>query len=241
MGRVGLLAFVLGSIVSVNATFLLLVPFLHLPMSVVNAAVPYSLYLLILGSFHALEFFCTALYNGAVATSSSFVVDHSQAYTMAFLVATAEYALRTLYRLLISPGQISPPLTLINCLGLVIVASGQALRSSAMKECGSNFNHIIQTNDTKENHTLVRTGVYRVFRHPSYTGWFYWSIGTQLVLGNFLSSWGYAYASWKFFSKRIPYEEKTLEKLFGVECYDEYRNSTIIGIPFLKAAKSKVK
>ena len=27
-------------------------------------------------------------------------------------------------------------------------------------------------------------GVYAWFRHPSYVGWLYWSVGTQLILCN---------------------------------------------------------
>ena len=48
-----------------------------------------------------------------------------------------------------------------------------------MFTAGSNFNHVVQ-NEKSETHTLVTSGVYAWFRHPSYVGWFYWSIGTQV-------------------------------------------------------------
>ncbi|CAN0453530.1 unnamed protein product, partial [Hapterophycus canaliculatus] len=32
----------------------------------------------------------------------------------------------------------------------------------------------------EESHQLVTSGVYRFLRHPSYFGWFWWSLGTQV-------------------------------------------------------------
>ena len=36
----------------------------------------------------------------------------------------------------------------------------------------------------REDHRLVTDGVYAWFRPPSYVGWLYWSVGTQLILCN---------------------------------------------------------
>lgn len=44
-------------------------------------------------------------------------------------------------------------------------------------------------------------------RHPAYFGWFWWSIGTQMLLCNPVCIVVYAAASWRFFSQRIPFEE----------------------------------
>ena len=44
---------------------------------------------------------------------------------------------------------------------------------------GKNFNHIIQ-NQKQDGHVLVTEGVYALVRHPAYTGWFCWSISTQV-------------------------------------------------------------
>jgi protein-S-isoprenylcysteine O-methyltransferase len=48
-----------------------------------------------------------------------------------------------------------------------------------MFTAGSNFNHVVQS-EKSDTHTLVTSGVYAWCRHPSYVGWFYWSIGTQV-------------------------------------------------------------
>lgn len=85
------------------------------------------------------------------------------------------------------------------------MAIGQVVRSLAMAQAGSNFNHTVQV-ERREGHTLVTHGVYAVLRHPSYFGFFWWGIGTQLMLGNVVSLLGYAVVLWKFFSHRIDRE-----------------------------------
>lgn len=112
-----------------------------------------------------------------------------------------------------------------------MVAASQLARSSAMATAGASFNHIIQTSK-KENHVLITHGIYSVLRHPSYVGFYYWSIATQVLLGNALHAILFAVVSWSFFRKRIPYEEESLCKLFPVD-YPNYVRRTWIGIPFL--------
>lgn len=70
-------------------------------------------------------------------------------------------------------------LSWLSFLGLLMVLCGEGLRKAAMLTAGSNFNHIVQ-NEKAQSHVLVTDGVYSYFRHPSYVGWFYWSIGTQV-------------------------------------------------------------
>ena len=61
-----------------------------------------------------------------------------------------------------------------------------------------------------DGHELVTTGIYKHLRHPAYFGWFWWSVSTQVLLGNPLCTCAYAYASWKFFESRIYHEERYL-------------------------------
>ena len=109
--------------------------------------------------------------------------------------------------------------------------SGQALRSLAMYHAGSNFTHTIA--ETKvHTHKLVTSGVYAFSRHPSYCGWYWWSVGTQILMGNPVCVLAYSVYSWHFFRARISYEEYHLETFFG-QAYRDYKAKVGSGIPFL--------
>ena len=76
------------------------------------------------------------------------------------------------------------------------------IRSLAMVQAGESFNHIVQ-HSKQDTHKLISRGIYKVFRHPSYFGFFWWGVGTQLVLGNTVCLAGFTYVLWVFFAVRI--------------------------------------
>lgn len=82
--------------------------------------------------------------------------------------------------------------------GLILAVLGEGLRIAAFFTCKSNFTHIIRYRKSKA-HTLITNGVYSFFRHPSYTGYFYFAIGGQLMLGNFISAVAFVAALSNFF------------------------------------------
>lgn len=83
-----------------------------------------------------------------------------------------------------------------------------------------------------DDHKLVTNGIYKLVRHPSYVGWFYWSLGTQVILANPLCFIFYIIASWLFFRERIYMEEIALLNFFGDE-YLRYQQTTKTGLPFI--------
>ena len=123
------------------------------------------------------------------------------------------------------------PIYIISWIGLVLCIGGEAARKIAMLTAFNNFDHLIRTR-REEKHELVTSGIYSICRHPSYVGWFYWSIGTQLVLCNPLCAVAYTYVSWKFFDERIREEEMTLLHFFGEE-YEEYQSRVSTGLPWI--------
>jgi protein-S-isoprenylcysteine O-methyltransferase len=186
----------------------------------------------ILSIFHFLEFWTTAHYNTRAAQVSSFLLSqNSSGYNIAHTAALLECLLTSLlfpHRAWLSP-------TLCNallCTGVLFVVTGQAIRSAAMIAAGTNFNHMVQIKK-EASHRLVTTGVYAYLRHPSYFGFFWWGLGTQLLLGNALCFTGYAVVLWRFFSQRIVREEKLLVGFFGND-YVAYRKRTRVGIPFIQ-------
>ncbi|OJJ58853.1 hypothetical protein ASPSYDRAFT_151389 [Aspergillus sydowii CBS 593.65] len=183
--------------------------------------------------FHFLEYYITAAYNTRCADISAFLLSsNGWAYNFAHSSAFVECLLAYLFYPHESYFSFTAPVYGVKIqvvIGLFLMALGQSVRSLAMAQAGSNFNHTVQV-ERKEDHTLVTHGVYAVLRHPSYFGFFWWGIGTQLVLGNVVSLLGYAVVLWKFFSHRIDREERFLIAFFGDE-YVDYKNKTRVGIP----------
>lgn len=136
---------------------------------------------------------------------------------------------------------------------------GHGVRIAAFITAGSNFSHIVETGalvlpelcvyikyclanclpavacifaERRAEHQLITSGVYGTLRHPAYFGFFWWSVGTQILLCNPLCTVAYAVASWKFFSERIRYEEAYLRQFFGAS-YAQYRDCTTVGVPLI--------
>ncbi|KAG7478420.1 hypothetical protein MATL_G00080700 [Megalops atlanticus] len=183
-------------------------------------------YMCSLSFFHYSEYLVTAMINPHSLSLDSFLLNHSVEYTVAALSSWLEF---TMEKLLLPELKQCRWLSL---LGLLMVVCGEGLRKSAMLTAGSNFNHIVQ-NEKAQSHVLVTSGVYSCFRHPSYVGWFYWSIGTQVVLCNPVCVLGYTLASWRFFRERIEEEELSLILFFGEE-YLEYKRRVPTGLPFIQ-------
>lgn len=168
----------------------------------------------LLALFHYLEFDMTARYNPLDASISSFLLSsngiaYAAAHTSAMLELLLRYWLYSDYapNWLSLPFQIPRILPLIPPsltlgLGLILVVMGQLVRSDAMRTAKANFNHVVQWTKSA-NHVLVTDGVYGFSRHPSYFGFFWWGIGTQLLLGNRICFVLYAVVLWKFFHHRI--------------------------------------
>jgi protein-S-isoprenylcysteine O-methyltransferase len=160
------------------------------------------LFLGTLSVFHFLEFYTTAAYNTPSAYVSSFLLTNGDQYRQAHTMAFVE----TLVTSYFFPGwqtRVHTPLAI--AAGITMVVVGQTVRSVAMAQAGTNFNHMVQSRKN-EGHELVTTGLYAFFRHPSYFGFFWWGIGTQILLGNSVCFVGYTGVLWYFFMKRITRE-----------------------------------
>ncbi|KAI0480244.1 ICMT-domain-containing protein [Xylariaceae sp. FL0804] len=186
---------------------------------------------LALATFHFLEFWTTARYNTPVAGVDSFLLTANwPAYAVAHVSATLECLLTNV----LFPGRRWAPFYLAHVLlllGFIMVLVGQAARSAAMVQAGPSFNHTIQQR-RKDNHELVTTGLYSFLRHPAYFGFFYWGLGTQLVLGNVVCFFGYLFVLWRFFSARVRHEEAILISFFGDD-YIDYKKRVGTMLPFI--------
>lgn len=204
-------------------------------------------FLACLSLFHFLEFWITARWNTPSVRASSFLLyNNGKAYTLAHSMATLEILVSqfvpSYQGFLVWPQMI--------VLGMMLILVGQMVRSTAMAQAGTNFAHILVT-ERKEDHELVVDGVYAYLRHPSYFGFFWWAIGTQLLVGNKICLLGYTLVLWKFFNNRIRSEWlcqgvlwwykltiKSGEEMHLVGFFDkkyvEYRNRTGTWIPLIR-------
>lgn len=199
-----------------------------------------------LATFHYLEFDMTARFNPPDGKVTSFLLfNNGSAYTIAHTTAMFETIVRHWLRSSYKPDWLRIPFSftfptvfptvpsqVFALLGIFLVVLGQSMRSLAMAHAKTNFNHIVQSTK-KTDHVLVTTGVYAFSRHPSYFGFFWWGLGTQLVLGNHFCFLAYTFLLWNFFNRRIRAEEKHLIEFFGQD-YLTYRERVNVRIPFIQ-------
>lgn len=82
-------------------------------------------------------------------------------------------------------------------------------------------------------HPSPPTTLNSLLRHPSYFGFYYWALGSQLMMMNPVCFVGFAAALHHFFSERIQYEEQLLVRFFGQD-YKAYQARTQTGIPLVR-------
>ncbi|XP_030029836.2 protein-S-isoprenylcysteine O-methyltransferase [Manduca sexta] len=190
-----------------------------------NGCKVFGLYIMILTTFHFSEFMSVALTNPLTLSLDSFILNHSVQYGVAAVASWVEWAVEFYF---------FPEMKTcfwLSTIGVLMCIGGEILRKSAMFTAKTNFNHTVQF-VKKPGHELVTHGVYSFCRHPSYVGWFYWSLGTQITLLNPVCLIIYALASWTFFRERVYAEELTLLSFFGPQ-YVNYQKKVGTGLPFI--------
>lgn len=106
--------------------------------------------------------------------------------------------------------------------GIALIVLGLVLRWIAIFSLGRQFTVDVAIT---QRHQLVRTGIYKVLRHPSYAGSLLSFLGLGLAFSNYLSVTTIFVPICGAFLYRIHVEEKTLIATFGDE-YLNYRAST---------------
>ncbi len=114
---------------------------------------------------------------------------------------------------------ISAPWAMI---GLILLAVGLTLRWVAIITLGRLFTPNVAIH---QQHTLVRKGVYRHIRHPSYTGLLVAFLGLGFVYGNWLSLAVVVVPITAALLYRVHVEESALLAAFGQQYADYCRSS----------------
>ncbi len=155
-----------------------------------------------LSLFHYFEYQTTALFNPTAATVSAFLLSQNgRAYNIAHTLAFFECAIRWHFYPEVHMASATLQAVYMG-LGFMMMVLGQGVRTAAMAQAGANFSHIMRMKK-KSGHVLVIDGVYKWLRHPSYFGFFWWGLGSQIVLGNGVCLLGYVVVLWRFFRLRI--------------------------------------
>lgn len=185
---------------------------------------PLKLNVIFICLYHMLEFLTTARFNTLAVESDSFLLNDMDIYHVN-IAAVVEFLATTWWW-----GKYRS--TYITTIGLLLIIFGQSVRTMAMSTAQDLFNHQIQRK-RQDTHRLVTRGVYFYFRHPSYVGFFYWFIGLQLMMHNIVVGVVGTILLYRFFKKRIVYEEQYLIQFFNGE-YLNYMHRTRSGILFLR-------
>ena len=186
---------------------------------------PLYLYFITLCIYHYTEFFSVLLYHFKKLSCEYFLIDQSLSWIIATIISFIETILETYYF------NKYKKIKIFFIIGLIMTIIGQIFRIGGIYTGKKNFTHKISYEKKKE-HKLVKNGFFALSRHPSYFGFYLWSIGIEIMCCNPICFIGFTFILFYFFKNRILLEEKLLIQFFGEE-YLEYKKKVGILIPFI--------
>jgi len=113
--------------------------------------------------------------------------------------------------------------------GLVLMIFGALLRQHCFRMLGEQFTYRVQV---AEHGKIVKQGIYRWVRHPSYTGGMIYNLGIALALTNWTSTALVVVGMLVMYSYRVHVEERALLKVHS-DAYGEYMRHTKRFVPFI--------
>ena len=121
------------------------------------------------------------------------------------------------------------PYDLIRYTGLLLILAGIVLRFIAIRTLGRFFTVDLAIDP---EHSLVKKGLYKYIRHPSYTGSLLSFLGMGLSLNSWISTLVIFIPVLFAFIHRIRIEEKLLVEQLGMS-YREYKRQTKRLVPWV--------
>ena len=121
-----------------------------------------------------------------------------------------------------------PHSNLVGIIGLSICVSGAIIACWSRYLLGANWSLSVQE---KESHELIQHGMYKIVRHPIYTGLLLLFTGNAIIVGDYrgIIAVGIVFIS---FWWKLKKEEKVLTAIFKHQ-YTDYQKNTKAIIPFL--------
>ncbi len=118
---------------------------------------------------------------------------------------------------------------IISSLGLLLIVIGVIIRWSAVLTLKKFFTVDVTI---LKDHELIRSGVFKYIRHPSYFGLLIAVLGLGITMVNWLSTLIIVVPHAVIILLRINEEEKALEERFKSD-YEDYRRNTKRLIPYI--------
>ena len=190
------------------------------------------LYIISLVIYHYGEYFGVLLYHFDNLSFSSYLIDQSDQWLIATGGSFIELIVENLIFHNIKNNKI------LIAIGILLLIVGHIFRMGGIYTGKKNFTHLVAEQKKKE-HELVTKGIYSLSRHPSYFGFYLWSVGTQVMCVNPICIVGFTVVLYIFFKRRIISEEFYLISFFG-QSYLEYRNKVPILIPCINLTQTKI-
>ena len=113
--------------------------------------------------------------------------------------------------------------------GISLLLLGSLLRRYCWRTLGEFFTGDVRA---RPDQPVIRSGPYRLVRHPSYTGAMMMFIGIGLSLGNWISAALLTFSSVALYSYRVSVEERALLETIG-EPYGAYMKESKRFIPYV--------
>ncbi len=120
------------------------------------------------------------------------------------------------------------PITLLDIIGIIFAGIGLYIAIAARKTLADNWSSDVEL---KKDHKLITHGVYKLVRHPIYTGIIFMGLGSIIVDQSILVALFYTGMT-AFLIFKMRKEEKLLYKHFPKE-YPQYIKKTKALIPFI--------
>ena len=120
-------------------------------------------------------------------------------------------------------------------LGLVILVAALWLFYRSHTDLGRNWSITLQT---RENHTLITTGIYQHIRHPMYASMFLLCLAHLLFVSNWIIAPVYFVSFWLLYIFRVPHEERLMLDRFGSQ-YQSYMERSGRLIPPLRHRRGR--
>lgn len=191
-----------------------------------SAVIPLAIFLVNVG-----ERVLDSLLRKDSAAKSLKTTDHDKGTSRFIQVVGVIFGVVLLLTALLNQFQIGivEPHLVFTAIGVVLMATGVALRVVAMRTLGKFFTRTLQI---REDHHVVSDGIYRRVRHPGYLGDIVLFVSSGIATSNFITTVLILGMMLTAYVRRIAAEERMLTDQLGKE-YSDYKARTWKLIPFV--------